>query len=339
MPDPLVIQTLNEWRLKLAMREAAQMQAMVRQWMAVEDRLRAQMQDLAMYLQEQQTMGEIITEARLMQMDRYQSLIAQARVEQAKYSNLTALDVAAAQRGALRDGIVMAQDSIMAAGMDAGIRNLVFDRINVGAVDYLIGFASDGTPLYNLLAASYPDSVLTLTSQLVEGLATGAGPRTTARIMADGMAGNLDRALTIARTEQLRALRTSNLAQMDQSNVVDGYIRRAQRSGNVCPACLSLDGQEYETMEEAQFESHPNCSCFASPILKYGGTPAFPSGPEWFDTLPEKQQRSMLGAGRFGLYQDGNLDWGRVATIQNNPVWGKTVQQTPLGDLRASPPS
>jgi len=257
MPDPLVIQTLNEWRDKVAMREAAQMQAMTRQWMAVEDTLRSQMQDLALYLDERRAMGEVITEARLMQMDRYQSLISQAKVEQAKYSNLLAQDLATAQRTALRDGVIMAQDTIAAAGIDAGIRNLVFDRINVNAVDYLIGFASDGTPLYDLLRRSYPDSVMTLTSQLAEGLASGAGPRTTARIMADGMAGNLDRALTIARTEQLRALRTSNLAQLDQSNVVEGYIRRAQRSGNVCPACLALDGTEQDTDEV--FESHPNC--------------------------------------------------------------------------------
>lgn len=307
------------------------MREMARQWMTVEDALRAEMMDLSFYLEELRQKGEVITPARLMQMERYKRLIADSRAQQTQYSQWAATQIATNQSSALVDGVAMAQDTILAAMADAKV-SLGFDRINAGSVDFLIGFAADGSPLNSLLRASYPESVMRLTDELVKGLATGAGPRTTAKLMADAMGGNFDRALTIARTEQLRALRTSNLAQMDKSNVVSGYIRRAQRSGNVCPACIALDGTFQDTAEI--FAAHPNDQCYAQPVLKFGKTPQFPSGPEWFDTLPPTQQQKMLGPGRFKLYQDGALDWGKVATVHEDPTWGPTIRQTTLGELR-----
>lgn len=333
MAKPLVIQALDDWRDKLQAQEAVQLREMTRAWLQVEDRLRSQMQDLALYLDEQRAAGVTITQARLMQMERYQALIAQARAEHIRYAQMEAGRISANQRTALGNGIEMAQDTINATARDARIRHLDFTQINADAVKFMVGYARDGTPLNDLLRLSYPDTVITLTDELVKGLASGEGPRKTARIMADSMGGNLDRAMTIARTEQLRALRTANLQQMQDSQVVSGYIRRAQRSGNVCSACLSLDGQEYDTQEEAEFESHPNCACYPQPKLTVGDTPAFPSGPEWFDTLDEAQQRDMLGAGRFKLYQSGDLDWGKVAIIHDDPTWGATIKQATLADL------
>jgi hypothetical protein len=332
-PVPLVIQAIDAWRDRLQVQEAAALRAMTRNWANVEERLQAKMLELAAYLDEQRALGIDITPARLMQMDRYRDLISQARAEQMRYAATTAEAIGNGQEAAIRQGLQMAADTIAAAAQDAGLRNLVFNRLNVDAVNYAIGFAADGTPLNDLLRTSYPDSVLRLTDAIVTGLASGEGPRATAARMADAMAGNLDRALTIARTEQLRALRTANLAQMAASEVVEGYVRRAQLAGNVCPACLALSGTFYRTEAAAAFDAHPNCACYAQPILKFGPTPTFPTGPEWFDTLPESQQRAMLGPGRYALYADGRLDWQRVATVHDDPTWGATIKLTAIEDL------
>jgi hypothetical protein len=151
--------------------------------------------------------------------------------------------------------------------------------------------------------------------------------------MVEDMAGNLDQALLIARTEQLRALRAGNLSQMQGSKVVSGYIRRAMRNGTVCAACLALDGTEVESLDPGSFASHPACACYGQPRLKYGKTPSFPSGPEWFDTQPESVQLQILGKGKFELFKAGQLDWGNVAKIHNDPVWGPTIKQGTIEDL------
>jgi SPP1 gp7 family putative phage head morphogenesis protein len=331
-PVPKVIQAINVQRGQLLAHEADTMRNMAQRWASVENALKGDMLDLSLYLDELRKKGETITSARLMQMDRFKVLIADAQRQHDQYSAWLADSLASDQRSLIAQGITDAQQLISMAGVDARIAHLVFDRINVSAVDFMIGFAADGSPLYELLKASYPESVLKLTDSLVTGLAKGIGPRATAAAMSENMAGNLDRALLIARTETLRALRAGNLDQMRQSNVVSGYIRRAQRNGTVCPACLALDGQEYDT--EVDVESHPNCQCFLAPKLRFGTTPSFPSGPEWFDTLSEDKQRGILGPGRYDLYASGDLDWGKVATIHQDENWGPTIQQTSLAELQ-----
>ncbi len=333
MPIPTVIQAIEEQRARLLEHETATMRQMAERWLSVQNALQADMLDLAMYLDALHRKGETVSQARLMQMERYRQMVADARREQEQYSRWVADRTVADQRSLVAQGVTDAQGLIEAAGLDAKMA-LTFERINTSAVEFAAGFAADGTPLYELLKASYPESVVKLTEALLQGLASGKGPRETTARMAEDMAGNLDRALTIARTEQLRALRAGSLEQMKASKVVAGYIRRAQRSANVCAACLALDGQEQAT--EDVFASHPSCACFAQPTLKYGKTPSFPSGPEWFETQPESAQRQILGAAKFELYQEGKLDWSQVAKIHNDPVWGPTIRQRMVGEMKRS---
>lgn len=102
-PEPMVIRALNEWRARVQAQEAATMRELTRQWMGVENALRADMLELATYLDELQNQGETITAARLMQMERYQKLIADARAEQARYSQQAAAKLAEGQRQGLAD--------------------------------------------------------------------------------------------------------------------------------------------------------------------------------------------------------------------------------------------
>lgn len=330
---PEVIQAIEAQRAQLLAHESATMRDMATRWLGIEDALKADMLDLSLYLDELRAKGETITTARLMQMERYQTMIADARREHEQYSAWVADRTAADQRMLLAQGVTDAQVLIEAAGLDAKIKSLVFDRINVSAVEFMAGFASDGTPLYELLRASYPESVVKLTDSLIQGLASGKGPRWTAAQMAQDMSSNLDRALLISRTEQLRALRFGNLAQMDQSNVVGGYLRRSQRNATVCPACLSLDDGVTIYPTDEVFAQHPADQCFAQPVLQYGKTPSFPTGEEWLATQPEDVQLQILGKGKYELYKSGQLDWSQVAQIKHDPTWGPTIAQGTLAQV------
>lgn len=325
--EPKVIAAINAQRALLLAHEHDVMLAMFEKWQGVEEALRADMLDLAMYLDELRTKGETISTARLMQMERYQTMVADARAQTAQYSRWAADNIADDQRAALAQGVDDAQHLIEAAGLDARIAAVTFNRINVSAVDFMIGYAADGSPLYDLLRASYPESVVSLTDALIQGLAKGTGPRATAQVMAQSMAGNLDRALLIARTEQLRALRAGNQEQFKESNVVKGYLRRSQRNATVCGACLSLDDGVTIYPTDEVFASHPADQCYMQPVLRFGKTPSFPTGPEWLETQPESVQLSILGKGKFEAFKSGSLDWGNMAKIVHDPTWGDTIAQ------------
>lgn len=327
---PLVIQKINEWRDRVLSRETETSRDLARRWGEVESRLRADYLELGVYLSDLAAKGETISSARLMQMDRYKRMIVDARGEVNKYSTWAGDRIAEDQTDMLMIGARYAADTVDTLSKGAGIA-LTFDRVNLAGVDYMIGFSADGAPLNELLRASYPESVVKLTDALVVGLGSGLGPKQTADMMVDYMRGNLDRALLIARTEQLRALRTGSLAQFEKSEVVAGYVRRSQRSANVCVACLALDGTALPSSEV--FAIHPNCQCFPQPVLKFGKSPDFPPAREWFDTLPETQQRSMLGPSRYERYEAGVWDWDEAYKIRDHPVWGPTISVTPLRDL------
>lgn len=335
MPDkPEIIKAIEEQRAKLLAKESDTMQTMAKRWSEVQDALRADELDLAMYLDELRLKGETISTARLMQMDRYKALIADARTEQTKYSAWASDYIAGNQDDLLKEGIVNGAQLLDAAAKDAGIKNLMFDRLNKQGVEFATGFTADGTPLYKLLRESYPESVINLTGHLVTGLATGKGPRATAAMMAEDMAGNLDRALLIAVTEQNRALRAASLDQMQSSKVIKGYIRRSQRNATVCGACLALDGIPMPSDEI--FANHPRCHCFAQPVLRFGKTPDIETGPEWLARQPEATQLQVLGKGKFELLKQNKLDWTKMADIHNDPIWGPTVRQGLLADVKSS---
>ena len=327
----LLEDTLERARLRILSEEASQMEYMAKQWLEVESNLNARISVLLQKISTQQAAGETISAARLYKLDEYRTLVAQARAEVLKYQEFAAKTIAEKQTLLVKQGIQDAREEIQARYMDAGVVGAYFDILPAQAVDIMIGMAGDGTPLARLLMKDYPATMLEMTQALIDATATGQNPRETARLMLDAMAGNLDRALTIARTEQLRAYRTASLQQMKDSGVVKGYVRRCALQDNTCMACIALDGQEYPT--DHMMETHPNCRCFMEPMLEGLGSTAPEDGSKWFARQPEEVQREMMGNTKYEAYRDGKFELNQMAATGRDPEWGPTVRVASLGDL------
>ena len=71
---------------------------------------------------------------------------------------------------------------------------------------------------------------------LIVGTAQGWNPRKTAARMKGDLAGGLQKALTIARSEQMRVYREATRAQYERSGVVSGQRRLSAHDDRVCPA-------------------------------------------------------------------------------------------------------
>lgn len=332
MPDPLVVLLMRRFKADLFAKEKEQVQEMTRRWLEMERALQGNFDALAQELDQMRRNGEDIPRWRLAQLDRYQSLLDQVRAEMGKYNTFAAQEISATQLELAGMGIDNAGDAIRAYYAGFGRVAGAFDVLPVNAIEFMIGNAGDGSPLSKLLRASYGDSVDGLTSELIKAITLGKNPRDTARAMANGFGVGLDRALNIARTEQLRVYRESSRAAYQKSGVVSGYKRLSARDSRVCAGCLFADdGKLYDL--DTPFEEHPQGRCTSVPVVK--GLPAvtWQDGSSWFAAQPESVQMSILGRGRFDAWKDGKFELTDVVARRENETWGAALVPASLQEL------
>ena len=333
--EPLVVQRMREFRELVIARESIEMQAMARRWVEIENALMSSIENLADRFADEQP-----TPAQLFQMDRYRELLSQTQQQVDGYAEWAAGEIAHNQATLARWGVAHAQEAIQLTYFQAGAIGVRFDRLPVEAVEIMIGLAGDGAPIGDLLrdrmvrdaqGNPLPGVWDRLTRTLVEGTALGRNPRDTARRMRDDLAGGLNKALTIARTEQLRVYREAGVQSYRESGVVRAMKRLAAHDGRVCPACLAEDGKIYP-LDEAMTD-HPQGRCTGVPLVEGLPDTTWLAGEAWLRQQDEGIQRSILRGGYWQAWRDGEFAFADLATTTRHPVWGGGLQVTPLGSL------
>jgi SPP1 gp7 family putative phage head morphogenesis protein len=153
--------------------------------------------------------------------------------------------------------------------------------------------------------------------------------------MIDGFAIGLDRALTISRTEVLRAYRHGSQDRYQESGIVSGYKRLATHDGRVCLGCLFAEGEMFDTAHD--FEAHPNCRCTLVPVVTGVDSPEWLAGKDWFEAQRPERQRELLGGTRYDLWQRGEVpDLRDFARRVHDSEWGGAFVPTPIRDLRTA---
>jgi SPP1 gp7 family putative phage head morphogenesis protein len=324
---PNIYQTIQEFNRALDAQEKAQWLAMAKRWKQTEDTLALYIQRHADAIAARKLAGQAISEYAYTKLDTWKDLQRQIISEARRYENYATATIKAEQLSYLEMGASAAQAAI-SGELGAGY---AFNRLNIQALENMVGITADGSPLFDVLQkrALTPDMVEGLVNKLNEAIALGYNPRKTAGMMAEGLAAGLDKALVIARTEQQRSYRAASQAQYVESGVVMQYQRHAAPSERSCIECIALDGKIYPT--DADFESHPNCRCFMTPVIEGAKDPGAKT-LTWFEGQSESVQREIMGAGRFELYQNGTPleDFVRVT---NDPTWGATISAVPLSEL------
>jgi hypothetical protein len=330
-PPSEVKRTLDLYRSRLFLREADQMFEMADRWLNVEHAIEGRIAALVQQAADLRATGKTVNYERVIEMDHYRALLAQAQQETTRYTDWSSKRIAGEQEAYTGIGIDSARDTIRASYLDAGKVIAHFDILPVEAIDTMIGYAGDGTPLNKLLVKSYPETILKLTQSLIDGTAKGINPRDTARSMADDMAGNLQRALVIARTEQIRSFKTASRQQMIASNVVGGWIWKCALSDRTCLGCLAMDGTEHALGED--LNDHPNGRCFQQPMIE-GLTPvASESGEDWFTTQSDTTQLEIMGPDKYSAWKEGKINFADLVTVKTDQTWGGTIAQTSLDEL------
>jgi hypothetical protein len=336
MPQPEVYQVIADFRRELANREASQFAVMTRRWLDIEQALSARIDILANEIDAMRLRGEPVNQSKIMRLENYKSLLSQTAAEVGRYQDYATRLIADQQRDYARLGIDQARAQIRAAYIQAGRSVARFDLLPIEAVENMVGLAGDGKPLFSVLSqrALTPEAIDGLTTALIRAVAMGDNPKTTAKKMKDGLTQGLTKALTIARTEQLRAFREAGRQQAEKSGVVTGWIRRSALQARTCLACLSLDGKEYSISEP--MDDHPNGRCFQEFIIKDVPPSQVETGAEWFDRQSEKTQRAMMGTIGKDVYQgwkDGRFEFSDLSKMRHSDTWGDTATTATQAEL------
>jgi len=338
-PEPRVVTVLRDFKAELLARETRQMQAMARRWRGVEERLDAEIAALADQVAQMQAEGETINAARVWRLERYQKLQAQTLREFELYAEYAARDITGAQRDLAALGIEQSAQAIQWSYWPR--LGVGFERLPVEAVETMIGLAGDGAPIGDLLKLRMVRDALgnplpgvwdQLTQALINGTALGWNPRKTARQMRDSLAGGLQKALVIARTEQLRVYRLTAWEQYQRSGVVKAQRRLCAHDDRVCAACLADEGHIYF----GPIPDHPNGRCTGVPVVEGLPPITWTGGQDWFDRQSDARQLAIMGPDKLAAYRQGQFEFGALATRTQHPTWGGGLAVTPLSQLVGS---
>lgn len=286
--------------------------------------------------------GDPISPAWLYRQRRYRDLEATTLREINRLSTVVERETRRAQAQVIPIGAAAALRSVARYAPSRQARAAVEQRwgqFNPSAVEQLVGNTGDGKPLGWLLSTFGPKARNDVTHALVVGIVTGKSPRQTAPIVANALGSTSARALTITRTETLRAYRAASLDSMSQSSVVDGWTWVAACDATTCPMCWDMNGTEH-SMDES-LDSHPSCRCTAVPktiswsslgINAPDTSPYIESGADKFARAPLHVQAAVLGPGGHALYRQGvPLSSFSRPTYS---AYGKGLARVPNRDLR-----
>ena len=321
MAESKIIQEARAFQDALLAAETKQFAEMGKRWLAMEQEFEAQFMALALEIEKMRLKGETPSSSQVWRMERFRSLLAQAQRETNKYARYSA-DLIAKRK------LEIAVDSWQAADKQLGVS---FNRLPVRTFEIMAGMTADGGTLQEYLAGLSIDAVDGIVSKLGQAITQGWNPVKTARAMRDGLALGYERALRVARTEQLRAMRTSTRMAYEASGMVHYYKRLAAKNERTCIACLLEDGKKYPI--DVPLEDHPNGRCTLVPCVYGEDEPTWETGEVWFLKQGDAAQRNILGPGVFEKWKSNGLDVRDLVKFHQDEPWGSYWKPVGAGGM------
>lgn len=272
-----------------------------------------------------------------MKQRRLDAILADGSERLARFAQYADGKIQAAELAAIELARQHAQLSIELASNEAGVA-ISWHRIHEGAVEKMIGYMQDGSPVRAALDKLGPEVSSGMKKALSVGIGTGQNPRVIAKIARQQYGVGLQKALTISRTEILRSYRDAALENYRANeDVVNAWEWIASLSRRTCAMCLAMNGTIHPLDED--FGSHPNCRCTPAPIVseRYATkqTENAP-GEAWLKEQSEEVQEKVLGVRGAAAWRDGRVDLRDFVGVHESPSWGRQYVRRSLTDALAA---
>lgn len=344
MPD--VFDIAARHRREVLERDTAAIKRLVLAYGQVYQRIQIQLDSLLVQMVAAKESGQEISAAWLFQEQRL--LLLERLVEQQinDFARISGAAIEDEQRYLAILGEQHTRELIMLglSPLPAGA-TVAFSYLPREALDSLVGFLSDGSPLSDLLSELGTDASKSVRTALIQAVGTGMGPRETAREIRTALGGNLTRALTISRQETLRAYREASYQSAQRnSDVMRGWIWQSALGRRVCPLCIAKHGSFHKPDE--RLNSHIACRCTQVWITKSWAELGFPGvedtsvqrgditpGADWFDGLKPSTQRAILGNAKYAAWQSGAITLDDLVAEMHSRQWGDGLRERSLTEI------
>jgi len=359
MAQPDIIRVSEQFKAMLEAREASAFASMSDAYIQIERQL---ITEYELLLREATEKG--LTWGRTIRLQRYKDLQRQLFAEQERYAQYVAQVIANEQTAAinlaleesyrLTDVAAQRKTPELAAELMTQWNRIPFD-----ALEAMVGFAGDGSPLMPAMVERFGSELApTVNQTLQQGLALGWHPTKIVRKLRSTLdSGLLGNALTWARTETIRASREAGRRSYEANpHIVKGWVRKSANMLTTCAACIALDGTFYPRNADGSIPAmadHPNGKCAMLPeTASYSdilgvdvpeGTVGpydigdIPTGRQYIEGLPEAQQRAYFdrefGKGGYDAWKAGKFGWDDVPTLNESGAWGNSWTVKPKGKL------
>lgn len=340
-------QEIRRARARLLRLDRGAASEIARSYTEVRRRLETRMRALLSRIDEARLAGEDVKPVWLTQEERYQRLIEDLDQSTLRFLQRALASTTKAKRAAIKAAVKDAPDLTKAKmgpaprGGEAAVRS-TFSRLPDQALAQLVDFAGDGAPLARLFAEINPEAVQALKDALAFGVGSGQSIQGIARALRDAGAIPLSRATTIARTEVLRAYRTTSGTMYASSRIVDGWTWWAELDERTCPICWAEHGT-FHPADEFQ-DTHINCRCTQVPETKSWADlgfdemqgfepPPVKTGEEIFGNLSATDRLTVLGKTRAAAYEAGEISLSDIPRTTFSPRWGGGLRQATLAEL------
>ena len=368
---PTIYDAIGEFQERLLRNERRAAAQMVRVYADSWKRIKARLAVLQKEYERAQSQGQDVGLGWLYQQQRLSSMQALVAKELAHFAKYAEGSVSAQQARVIAESLQFSRDmTILSLGAEYdGQGRFAVKTLHKGAIEALIGATQQGSALDRLFRQIREDGAKAAEDALVQGIVLGYNPRKIAPLIRDALGVQLNRALTISRTEVMRAQRVATAENYKQNaDVVKGWRWQAALTGNTCPVCISLHGSEHPITEVQK--GHINCRCtsvaitksweelgaeygvdfsgvekagpsFADVAKKYGITPEQQrtyanrklSGEAYFRSLSAEEQRAILGPSKWLAWKDGKFGFDALSRKTYSAVWGEGVRQASLVEL------
>lgn len=267
------------------------------------------------------------------QEQRLRTVLAETETQMGRYARAaaetTAAQQVAAARAAVDEALTLTQTAV--AESLPGLTT-TFGRTNPAVLEAAAGFLQDGSVLSQHLAATLPpDAVDGIRKALTEGLAMGKSQDWMLRRATRAMSMSHGRAVTILRTESLRAYReASRRTYQENAHVLGTWTWTAALDSRTCVACAVMDGTEHPL--DATLDGHPRCRCAMVPRTKTwedlgitgldDSRPPVRDGKAWLEAQDPEVQRGIMGRAKYEAWKDGKISLDDMVARHSDDRWG-----------------
>lgn len=318
----------ESFREKLLAGEERSIKAILKAYSVATKDVEAEIVVLARKIAERKATGQTVEAAWTYESFRYHRLLQMIQHEVTEASTMVQGIVTRHQA----ENIELGLESVEEMAAINPVIEASFIGTSPGALRAIVGTLTDGSPLSTLFRDMGPGAVTKARAVIPKNVVLGINPRQTARELRKEIVGlEQDRALTISRTEQLRAFRMAQQTSYRQNpHVFTGWRWVSARDARTCPICIGLDGTVHELHEI--FGCHPNCRCTTIPVLRFGDV-SNGTGEEWFAKQRPDFQEQVLGRARLAVYKQGTSIQEMIHSYDDKR-WGPQKRLIPLSKLR-----